>query len=99
MFKEKYEEDVFFIGLKDPEKSVKGTEARGLKVCPQTGFAMLFSSIRDNPFEEDPNSLHKGEIVKNGVKYICTRWLTRHFSSAIASVDDDDFFSSDEEQE
>ena len=68
-------------------------QQNGVKIHPKLGRAILFFSISEEPFRENPLSLHEGQIVKKGEKFICTKWLTR----TVESDDDEvDFVSSDE---
>lgn len=46
----------------------------GLEVRPQKGSAVFFANIDVNN-QVDPRTLHAGQPVVNGVKYIATKWL------------------------
>ena len=67
-------------------------QQNGVKIHPKLGRAILFFSISEEPFRENPLSLHEGQIVKKGEKFICTKWLTR----TVESDDEAGFVSSDE---
>lgn len=54
--------------------AVKGTAGPGLRVFPKKGRAILFwSRLPDGT--EDVASIHAGEEVQAGSKWIITRWL------------------------
>ena len=71
---------------------VASEQQNGVKIHPKLGRAILFFSISEEPFRENPLSLHEGQIVKKGEKFICTKWLTR----TVESDDEAGFVSSDE---
>ena len=39
-------------------------QQNGVKIHPKLGRAILFFSISENPFRENPLKLHEGQIVK-----------------------------------
>ena len=71
---------------------VASEQQNGVKIHPKLGRAILFFSISEEPFRENPLSLHEGQIVKKGEKFICTKWLTR----TVESDDEAGFVSLDE---
>jgi len=46
----------------------------GVRVHPKLGRAVIFWNVRDG--KEDSRSIHSGERVFSGEKYIATQWLT-----------------------
>ncbi|HVL77202.1 MAG TPA: 2OG-Fe(II) oxygenase, partial [Noviherbaspirillum sp.] len=46
----------------------------GLQIQPRRGHAVFFANT-DRFHVPDPRSLHAGEPVERGVKYIATKWL------------------------
>ena len=75
------------------KKKTVASEQHGVKIHPKLGRAILFFSISEEPFRENPLSLHEGQTVRKGEKFICTKWLTRTEES---ENEEDDFVSSDE---
>jgi hypothetical protein len=75
------------------KKFVASEQQRGIKIHPKLGRAILFFSISEKPFRENPLSLHEGQTVNKGEKYISTKWLTRTEES---ENNEEDFVSSDE---
>ena len=64
------------------KKKTVASEQHGVKIHPKLGRAILFFSISEEPFRENPLSLHEGQTVRKGEKFICTKWLTRTEESA-----------------
>ena len=75
------------------KKKTVASEQHGVQIHPKLGRAILFFSISEEPFRENPLSLHEGQTVRKGEKFICTKWLTRTEES---ENEEDDFVSSDE---
>lgn len=51
-----------------------GCSSSGIKVYPKKGRALVFFSVRNGA--EDRNSLHEGNAVEQGEKWIATQWFT-----------------------
>jgi prolyl 4-hydroxylase len=51
-----------------------------IKVTPKKGKAVLFYNTLPFPFRGSINywSLHEGQPPKNGIKYICNKWIRIH---------------------
>ena len=76
------------LNFKSPFLDILSLKANFVKL-----FSILFFSISEEPFRENPLSLHEGQTVRKGEKFICTKWLTRTEES---ENEEDDFVSSDE---
>lgn len=49
----------------------------GVRVTPRTGNLLLWNGLLDDG-SINPNSLHQGEPVEKGVKYVLTKWYREH---------------------